>query len=723
MEMDTASWQYGRMPSPPAVPLLSRCLDALTLNPSAFAWLFAPKLTSVGFSLRTTFASLLALAIAFWMELGQPQWAAMTVWIVAQGTRGESISKGRWRVVGTLAGVASAVALVSMAPQQPWLFFPLLAIWVGLCTALGTLVNNFRSYAFVLTAYTCAIVAISAVDAQDRIFEIAVSRGTYILLGVICEMVVAAIFIPDVAAGAQKAIRSQLREIISRSSGAVRAILLRQSPAASDLHEIFSLALTLNDRMEFSAIEAGRNEPLVRSARAVLGQVTRLTSRGVGMRSRLAATGDVPDGISQKMLADVAAFFERLPEALDHAAAPEKLRQDVWTLQKRCQAGIESTLGVEEGEKETALNDRIVLQGLALLLGELEHLLGCYAGDMRETTLSARFRLVRPPDWGATFANGIRSALAVLLGAMIWEVTAWSYGALFVTFVAVVCARFASFSNTVIASRNFLFGAVWAVALSIVPVFLVMPVTADYPVLCLAVGVPMIIGGLAARNPAIAALAASFANFFPYMISPENHFRTDEIHWFNTSLALLAGLGFGVLVFRHILPFSLPAFISSFRAHVIQSLHRIAEDSRRIGEPVWVGFIVRNMEQLIANGRGLVSPEMDGLLKGAFSAMTMGRNLMQLRHSALDVRMPSQAQLVLTHMFEALSPSSRSVSAMTVLVERTLDTLLQVEKTAMGVGREQVTMALGCLMIVRMELRYKNLLLDPDYIADLKAWS
>jgi hypothetical protein len=114
---------------------------------------------------------------------------------------------------------------------------------------------------------------------------------------------------------------------------------------------------------------------------------------------------------------------------------------------------------------------------------------------------------------------------------------------------------------------------------------------------------------------------------------------------------------------------------------------------------------------------------MDGLLKGAFSAMTMGRNLMQLRHSSTDVRMPSQAQLVLTHMFEALSPSSRSVSAMTAPVERTLDALFQIEKTAMGVGREQVTMALGCLIIVRMELRYRNLLLDPDYIADLKAWS
>ncbi|QHI95304.1 hypothetical protein GT348_02560 [Aristophania vespae] len=59
---------------------------------------------AVFFALRTTIVSLIALGIAFWMELGEPQWAAMTVWIVAQSSRGMSHSKGKWRIIGTLGG-------------------------------------------------------------------------------------------------------------------------------------------------------------------------------------------------------------------------------------------------------------------------------------------------------------------------------------------------------------------------------------------------------------------------------------------------------------------------------------------------------------------------------------------------------------------------------------------------------------------------------------------
>jgi len=80
------------------------------------------------------------------MVLGDPQWAPMTVWIVALGSRGESLSKGRWRIVGTVLGMVAAVTLIAAVPQAPWLFFPALALWTGLYAGLATLVRNFRSY-------------------------------------------------------------------------------------------------------------------------------------------------------------------------------------------------------------------------------------------------------------------------------------------------------------------------------------------------------------------------------------------------------------------------------------------------------------------------------------------------------------------------------------------------------------------------------------------------
>lgn len=63
-----------------------------------FAWLISPTPAAIGFAVRTTAAALLALVIALWMELDDPQWAAMTVWIVAQAPAGKVFPKpdGVW---------------------------------------------------------------------------------------------------------------------------------------------------------------------------------------------------------------------------------------------------------------------------------------------------------------------------------------------------------------------------------------------------------------------------------------------------------------------------------------------------------------------------------------------------------------------------------------------------------------------------------------------------
>lgn len=174
------------------------------------------------------------------------------------GHPGRKSFKARWRVAGTLGGIVSAIALASAFPQAPWLFFPALAVWIGLCTALGTLVHNFRSYAFVLTAYTCSIVSLSAQAQPDQVFSIAMARGTYILLGVICGTVADMACRSNVPGKARAAIRSQLQQIVLEAANASRDILLEHGTPESDLHNIFSLSLSLSDRIEFSAIEIGR---------------------------------------------------------------------------------------------------------------------------------------------------------------------------------------------------------------------------------------------------------------------------------------------------------------------------------------------------------------------------------------------------------------------------------------------------------------------------------
>lgn len=94
-------------------------------------WLFAPNLLSFGYALRTTISSLIALGIALWWELGSPQWAALTVWMVAQGTRGKSIAKARWHMFGMVVGTICAIVLVASMPQSPLLYIFFVAVGIG----------------------------------------------------------------------------------------------------------------------------------------------------------------------------------------------------------------------------------------------------------------------------------------------------------------------------------------------------------------------------------------------------------------------------------------------------------------------------------------------------------------------------------------------------------------------------------------------------------------
>ncbi|WP_310889129.1 FUSC family protein [Gluconacetobacter dulcium] len=150
-------------------------------------WLFAPARADLGFAVRTACAAILSLLIAMWMELGSPQWAPLTVWTVATASRGESFSKARWRLAGTVVGCGVGVALIAAFPQEAGLFFLCLALWTGVCCGLATAFDGYRSYGFLVASFTAAIVATDGIASPGDAFFIAMARGTYIALGILCE--------------------------------------------------------------------------------------------------------------------------------------------------------------------------------------------------------------------------------------------------------------------------------------------------------------------------------------------------------------------------------------------------------------------------------------------------------------------------------------------------------------------------------------------------------
>ncbi|MFT8950821.1 MAG: FUSC family protein [Gluconobacter sp.] len=664
-------------------------------------WLFAPSITSVMFALRTTIASLLALAIALWMELGEPQWAAMTVWIVAQNSRGESISKGRWRLVGTVAGMVAAIALMGMFPQYPWLFLPALAIWVGLCAGFATLTHNFRGYALVLAGYTCTIIALGAVKEPDNVFNIAMARGTYIFLGVICETVMGMVFVPNVADRAREELRKRLQAILTKASGALTDVLNQKANATDTLCALMGSLQASSDQIEFSRIEIRSQGNEVEHAYVTLGLVARVLSRGLGLKTRMTSVSHIPEALLP-FLHDMGVALEGLPARLESDRRGIAALVQTEALLAECRGRMQAVLPRDD---EDSLNEGIILTGVEVMISDLCETLRSYRASVDGAPISERHRLTRNTDWRAAARNGVRTMAALLFGAYVWEVTAWPQGSVFLTFIAVVCARFATFENTVLLSAAFFYGAVFAALASVIPVFVVMPVTASYAFFCLTVGFFMMLGGLATRNPGTAVMAASYGTFFPFLLGMDNQGRMDELSWLNTTIALLLGLGAGVVIFRAVLPFTPRRAAEVLRYQLKRSLRRLALPGVVMDEYVWINDGTQSMERAVRFAGSLESDRAEEMLRGTLSVMTVGRNVLMLRKLAQHGSLPETAVAAVDGLIRNLLRRKLPLTHTAATIEPTLTELYALERASQDPSiRHDLVLAIGSLLIVQSEL-------------------
>src|SRR5262245_14237975 len=105
---------------------------------------------NLAFAVRTAAAAILALAIAYWFELGDPQWATMTVYLLAQPTVGAAFAKGAWRAAGTVAGGMFGLVLVGLFSQAPELLVAATVLTVGAAFYAGARLRNYSAYGVLL---------------------------------------------------------------------------------------------------------------------------------------------------------------------------------------------------------------------------------------------------------------------------------------------------------------------------------------------------------------------------------------------------------------------------------------------------------------------------------------------------------------------------------------------------------------------------------------------
>lgn len=589
---------------------------------SIFSGLSLPNLpfgltwSAMAFALRTTMASLTALYIAFLGNMDDPKWAAMTVWIVAQSSRGMSLSKSRYRVIGTLIGAAAGVGLVAGFAQAAGAFILLLALWLAACTYLATNLRNFRSYGAVLAGYTAIIVALDSVSAPQSVFDIAAARVTYICLGIIVEAVFSAVFSrEDAVRGVQASLAAYLKKAAETSARALRLQVNRQV-----FPKLLADALALDAATEYAAAASAEVRRRLGFIRATSGSVMAQLATAQGLREHMEARLEA----THPLVEHVARVFDDAGKGVPPAAATvEDLKA-----QLRVAIGQE---GFSDGVSPTL----VTLVRLDALLEAFENAVE-YAGALA-------LPMARAPDARFSFhvdhrhalQNAIRSLAAVVIGAAFWILTAWPSGPAFLIILAVICALFATRPNPVAGGTSFLKGSVAAALAAMVCNFAIMPVVTSFLPMAIIFGLVLFTAGLAMKMPRYAAPAAVFAFLFLDMATPPDIAgRVPAPDFFNGALALLTGVTLGTVIFALIFPADPRAVRRRIVSATLRDLRRISRHPQRWTMEAWLSLGADRLGRLAAIDRTVSAEEAERDLRGLLSSLAIGRALIFLAQSA-----------------------------------------------------------------------------------------
>lgn len=588
------------------------------------------------FAVRTTAASLIALYIAFLMNMDDPKWAAMTVWIVAQSSRAMSVSKSIYRLMGTAIGVVVAVLLTAIFIQTPTLFLLVLAGWIGLCTALSTGLRNFRSYGAVLAGYTAAIVAIDSLSDPENVFEIAVSRLIYIALGIVTEAIITWLFSTD---NPFEEARAQLGKFM-RQTAKLCAEMLGGEAGTGALQTAYRNAIAFDTAIEYkaaSSVTVRRSVGYLRQAMVVTLQQASAVRAILEMPSQT-TSGDPLLLEAKNAMAQIADG----DETVDLEALREKIMR---TAEEETSGNTDLTSG-----------RLMFLYRLRSMLGFQEQALAIEAELDTAHPKANRVRLSYHVDHTAAFINGIRAFVALAAASAIWIFTAWPSGPGFVIVVGVVNALFATRPNPVASGTEFLKGSAIAAIVAAIMNFGVLPVIWGFLPFTIVIAPVLICAGLAMRNPSTIAKGSAFAIFFWDLIGPDNFTRPDATSFLNGVLALLLGIGIGTLVFSLLFPPNDYAAQRRMKRAMRDSLKKIGAAPRFISIEAWISQSADRISRLLITETSAASPEAHQDLRGMLAVLNLGSAALELAqftdHPQPDVRLAVRNMLRTLAVFE-----------------------------------------------------------------------
>lgn len=507
----------------------------LAFRPNKMDWIFAFK---------TFAAGLLALYVAFELNLAYPIWAIGTVFVIANPYSGMTSSKSIYRVLGTLIGAIVSVIATPALINTPWLFTLFLAAWVGWCLYFSLLDRTPRSYVFMLAGYTTVIIAYNAVYYIDSIsiFDMAIGRFLEITVGVVCSAIVTTTIFPMHIG---PAVKVRVNKTVQDTQNIFNKILLNDKHQSHYAESLGSLArdiadihgMTVHLSYEKSTLK-GMTKPL----QEMLNQMTMLLSNLVAMSERMNQLDEqFKDERFQKEIVLIHAHIQTFMQ--DYQEIQE---QDLNLLPPEFEQDFRQLIQAAPHEQQ------IILAGLKM---DVRHYIqniraiqliwqriNCGDAVLPEsvTALTTNYPNLHR-DHGVAVRGGISAFIIIVLGTGFWILSGWKTGFMLAEMAAISACILTAMDNPVPALKMFIRGNIYAAFVVFIYAYGIFPhvtafwqlavVLAPFVIFCLllfphpplvGIGLPMLMGTVMGLNL-------------------QNRYSLDQVLFFDASIGTVIG--------------------------------------------------------------------------------------------------------------------------------------------------------------------------------------
>ena len=550
--------------------------SALTRLSAIFSKVLGAKGSALLFGVRLWASVCLALYVAFWLELDNPFWAGTSAAIVCQPHLGASLRKGWYRMIGTVVGAVVIVVLTACFPQDRALFLVGLALWGAACALAATLLRNFAAYAAALAGYTAAIIASDQLGAtggpDGQAFMLAVTRVSEIWIGIICAgIVLAGTDFGGARRRLAKILAALSAEIADRFTGTLaQAGLAETQPMRRELvRRVIALDPTIDEALGESS-DLRYHSPVLQAA------VDGLFAALAGWRTVAVHLTQLQHDGAARQQADV--VLQQVPlelrSALDQGE-PARWMADPIRLRRLCEAAVRALIALPARTPSQRLLADQTARVLAGMSHALEGLALLVADPARARSRRHGVKL-HVPDWLPALVNAGRAFVTIGAVAVFWIVTAWPNGASAIIFAAIAVLLFSPRADQAYATTmSFMVGTVLTAAFAAVVEFAMLPGVTTFAGFSLAIGLVLVpAGALMTQSWQTPMFTAMAVNFVP-LLAPANQMSYDTVQFYNTALAIVAGIGAGAFAFRLLPPLSPALRTRRLLALTLRDLRRL----------------------------------------------------------------------------------------------------------------------------------------------------